>query len=337
MTDKKSNIVLMVSTAVFAVLSLCLMLSFKLNESFFDTHGRIGYLAETEQNTILEENAKAVSYKKNIKVSIDDKADQRLILPLLSSISIEKVSVREEFTAKKLVITLQDAIELIAGETLVTTDSSIMEAVGLYKQENNVVLEIYEKSFLAYDLQIEDNKLIVSFNKIEDSYDKKIIVYVPFEKKDRLYSEEWITSLKSIVGDNNKLYLCSQMREEYTSEQVLDFAKEINADALLELDYIETYDPEYVEIIYNEDYFIPYFGSTQLASLMKSCLEEKSELAVTAYKKAGEGDILVKDSKCPAAKAVVYVQTHNEGIEEKYTLNHSLMESLSEVIKNVVE
>lgn len=335
MTDKKSNIVLTVSTAVFAVLSLCLIFTYKANKDFLDTHGRIGTLAQSEQESLLQENEKAYSYKRNISITVNDENNEKLVLPLLSKISTEDINVREEFIGKKLVITLKNAIENVENGVMVTTDSNVMGAVGLYKQDSDVVLEIYELDNYGYQIELCDDSLTVSFKNIDELYDKKIVIYIPYEDKDRLYSEEWTNELNSVIGDKNKIYLASAQKDEYSEEGMLEFADEIDADLIIGIDFADTSEPEYMEVIYNDKYFIPYFGSPQLAVLMRQELEEKTGLYVTAYKECNEENILVKKAKVPAAMAKIYVQMDEEGIEEKYTLDHNVMEGISEIIKNI--
>lgn len=335
MTQRKSYIVSLISTAVFAVLSFSIMFLFKANEAYFDAHGRLGNLAQTEQNNMILETSKAVSYKRNINVSIDDKQEKRLVLPLASTINEAEIMVREEFASNKLVVTLQNGSDAIENDSTIVTDSSIMSAVGIYKQDENAVLEIYEDTPMGYEIELEQDELVINFKPLRDLYEYVAVIYIPFEKKDRLYSEEWISSLNTAVGEGGKVYLASAMRENYSEDQVLDFVNKIGADLVIAVDYNTTDLPEYMEVIYNGDYFIPDFASTDLAVMERSIFEDKTGLNVAAYIDSTEDDLLIKHSKSPAAKTKIYIQTQNETIEEKYTLNHNVMEGITSIIKDI--
>ena len=335
MTDKKSNIVILVSTAVFAVLSVCLMFTFKLNEDYFDTHGRISALAGAEQENILLESAKASAYKSNINFSIIEEQNEELILDLSPDFSIEQVSIRDEFTSHKLVLTLENAAALVQKDNEIIADANVMEAVGLYTHEEDVVLEIYTKEAYGVNAFVENGKLTVKLLPLEELYDYLAVIYVPFEDKDRLYSEEWIQALNAVLGDRSKLYLTSSMQETYSEQEVLEFANAIKADIVMGVDFETTIEPEYAEIIYNGSYFIPNFGSTDLAVKEKQYFEEKTNIGIREYIEAGDKDILVLNAKEPAALIRVYAQTENEDIEDKYTLNHSIMEALTAIFKEL--
>lgn len=337
MTQQKNYIVTFVSTAVFAVLSLILMIVFKTNEEYFDTHGRLGTLAQTEQQSIILETTKASSYKRNIKVTVDDRHEGRLILPLTSDVPEENISIREEFANGKIVLNLKDVADFVENDTAIVTDSWLMDAVGLYKQDDDVILEIYESMPLGIKLSCTNSQLIIDFDQLNNMYDYIAVIYIPFEKKDRLYSEEWISQLSGIAGENKKIYFASAMREVYTAEQVLNFANSIQADTLIEIDYEDTNDPEHIDITYNADYFIPDFSSADLAILERKVLEEKTGMNVGAFIEAGEDDILVKEARLAAAKASFYIETDRESIEERYTLNHNVMEAITSMIKEILE
>lgn len=324
---------LTICTAFFAVLSCVFMTVFKLNETYFDTHGRLGTLTKTEQESMREEQIRMISSKRNVDVSILDEKGGRLFLPLTREIPEESISVREEFANHKLVITLSGGEDLILPGTQVVTDSSIMHAVGIYGQEDTLVLEIYQNSPYGYEVHTTQNGLELCFVDWRDLYDWMAVVYIPFEQKERLYSEDWMHAFDNLNEGKSKVFVCSSMQEAYTQQQIVDFANEISADLLFGISYENTTMPEQFQVIYNPDFFIPEFGSVELSVLAREQIEDKVKLYASGYIKSEEKDVLVHQARVPAAYVTCFVQADKETIEERYTRNHNMMEAISSIIK----
>lgn len=336
MTKKNQMMPVIICTAIFAVLSFSLMVVFKSNEAFFDTHGRIGTLAQSEQDNLRVEETKLISYKKNIDVSIQNEQEGRLFLPLTKAIEPDQVSVREEFANNKIVVTISDGESLVPGGTQVVTDSTIMNAVGIYKQESNLVLEIYQNNPYGYEINVSEQGLEVSFLDWRALYKWIAVLYIPFEQKDRLYSEEWMESLKNTMGPDVKVFLASTMMDSYTQQQVVDFANEISADVVLGISYEFTKEPEQLRIVYNPNYYIPELGSVELSVLARQQMEDKVKLYASAYVEATPDDTLIDQARVPATFVKCYIQTDKENIEAKYMRNHNVMEAMTSILKEAV-
>lgn len=80
----------------FAVASVALMAGFKLNEGFLDANSRIGILMES----VNVQEDKMASPKINVRTSFRDEKKSRLVIPLLTPIEQENVSITEEFTGQ---------------------------------------------------------------------------------------------------------------------------------------------------------------------------------------------------------------------------------------------
>ena len=215
-------------TAIFAVLCCILCVVYFQNITFFETHGKIGTLAQQEQQALEQENSRRLLAKKNIAVTIADKPQGMLAVPLQGKVEESQVSVREEFVQNKLVITIKEAAACIKEGTELVSDSAYMNGISIYQQKNDLILELYCNAMYAYQCQIDNQTLSFTFLDPAAVYEKSVVIYVPQGQKDRFTSEDWQKSIKELATQNKcKIFLCSELQEDYTEEDVAAFAEGI--------------------------------------------------------------------------------------------------------------
>ena len=203
---------------VFAVVSIAVMAGFKLNEGFFDASSRIGILMES----VNAQESALLAPKVNVRTIYRDEQKSRLVIPLQEPIAAEDISIREEFIQNKYVITLSGYSENVPNRMELVSDSTIMDAVGVYRQNEDVVVEVYCRDLYDYDLTMGNGSLTVDFKEIGDSYAASAVIWFPYDDRNRLALPEWRQSIDRFAEDNRiKLYLASDMQEEYSQEEVI--------------------------------------------------------------------------------------------------------------------
>lgn len=312
----------------FFALSALLVTGFKLNESFFDANSRISFLMER----LNEEQQKLLLPKLNVKANFVDEPHSRLAIRLAKPISTQNISVREEFTRNKLVITLLGASEDIGDGVDIVSDSTIMDAVGVYRQGEDVVVEVYCNDSYSWAMDNTPGTLSFSFDDIKNTYANTAVVYVPYEDKNHLVMSEWQQTLSRYAADNDlKLFLSYNMQESYTEQDVVEFANDIDADMLLGVSvYTDSgVTDESARIVCNSEYFIPDFGSTQLAIAAAEAVIEETRLSIDGFRECDDEDVLVKAAKIPAAAIEIFQPDSDAAdIEEAYELNESIIETI---------
>ena len=316
------------AAAAFCIVSVMLMTGFKLNEGFFDANSRISILMER----LNEEQQKLLQPKLNVRAAFTDEHSSRLAIPLEAPILSQNISVREEFTRNKLVLTLAGASEGISDGLEIVSDSAVMDAVGVYRQGTDVVVEIYCNGTYSWTLENNADKLSIVFGDIKNAYDNIAVVYLPYEDKNRLVMSEWQQALARFSADNSlKLFLSYNMQESYTAADIVDFANSICADMLLgvnvDTDGSAAY--ESAQIVYNGTYFIPGFGSAQLAVAAAEAVFEETGLTVAGFRECKDEDIVVKAATVPAAVIEISQPAEDaDNIEESYKLNENIIKVL---------
>ena len=321
-----------VAAAVFFAAAVVLMASFKLNEDFFDASSRFGMLMDSvnaqEQNS---------AYPKiNIKAAFLDKAESKLVIPLDTVEDSENITVREEFTKNKLIITLEGASEYINDGIELTSDSRIMDAVGIYRQNLNVVVEVYCKEMYSYAIAKSGQNLTINFMPVRNNYDMVAVVYIPYEDRTRLELPEWHKSLEKYVSDKRiRLFMASDMQEPYTEQEVAAFAESIKADVVLGIDVTTDAQAQQTSasVICNTTYFMPDFNSAQLSIIFAEELVSKTQIKIQGFEEAEKDTPLVYMASRPAAMIKIsQSQKDADSVETVYKLN----ERLVEVIKNML-
>lgn len=325
-----------VCTISFVVLSITLMLVFKQNEAYFDTHGRIGVLAESEQQAVNEENSKRFYTKRNLPVTLVDSPQSKLVVPLVLSLPKEQIVVREEFTQNKVVIILKDAKAHLLEGTEIISDSQIMDAVGIYKQKDDVVIEVFCKDIYAYQLTQEENTIHMQFLPLEDIYEKKAVLYIPYADRNRLVSEEWKKELETMMNNlNMKIYVSAFMQEAYQEEEVIAFANDIHADVILGVEIAQdTTDIGSMVTVCNAKYFIPEFNSVHAALLMEKSFVSEMEFVSKGIREYEDTEMLIRKAKIPATKVIVTLpQVKQMSLEEEYTFHHAIMKAMKKTLE----
>lgn len=322
----------MVAAVVFCVVAAALMASFKFNEDFFDASSRLGLLMESVNAQ--EENS---AYPKiNVKAEFDDKEEAKLVIPLNALADHENITIHEEFTRNKLVVTLKGGSGYIPDGIRLTSDSRIMDAVGIYRQNLDVVVEVYCKETYSYTVENGENALSIHFLPLRSSYDAVAVVYIPYEDRNRLKLPEWHQSLADYVSDNRiRLFMASDMQEPYTQQDVIQFAEHIDADVVLGIDV--SVDAQAQETsaaaICNTTYFIPDFNSAHLAVILAEEFVSETQLPFWGFDEADGNTPLVALATRPSAMLKIsQSQKDAESVEAVYKLN----ERIVAVIKNTL-
>lgn len=325
-----------VCTVFVVVLSVALMLVFKQNEAYFDTHGRIGVLAESEQQAVNEETMKRLYTKRNLPVTLVDSPQAKLIVPLVQTLPKEQIVVREEFIQDKVVITLKDATTHVLEGTEIISDSQIMDAVGIYKQKDDVVIEVFCKDIYAYQITMEENTMHVQFMAMEDIYKKKAVLYIPYEDRNRLVSEEWKKELDTLANSlGMKIYVSAFMQELYQEEDVIEFANHIHADMVLGVEIVqdETHEKT-METVCNAKYFIPEFNSVQIALVSENVFATELGIVSKGVREYTDEELFIRCAKIPATKTIVTIpKTRKMSLEEEYTFHHAIMNAMKKTIE----
>ena len=272
-----------IAAILFAVATCGLLVCFKNFEAYFESHGRIAMVAEAA--LVGQDNVSLGSVrKKNFPVTVLDEPGAKLVIPFTAQIPKNKIAICEEFVQNKLVITLEDGVTYMEEGTVLTSDSTWMEAVGVYKNDGDIVIEVYCQEFCDYETVYENGILTLSFLPLRERYEKIVVVYTPWENRSNFLINEWNQSVQKLQENYQmKIFSTLALQEEYRSEDVISFANSVRADAVIGMELIDV-DTTDVVTLCNPDYFIPEFGNVELAALMQQEYMERTGMTAIGVK-----------------------------------------------------
>ena len=314
----------LIATGVFAFLSFVLMFIFKSNEVFWEVHALATPTWESSNDSLMS------GARHSMDVNFQSEHQSKLIIPLSNQISDNQVTLREEFTQDKLVVTLHEAADCINESATIITDTSYMKAVGIYKQNSDIVLEVYCNGPYEYTMTKESDSLEINFEQLRSVYDKVAVVYIPYENRSRLSAVEWQEELYETARQQNmKLYLSYGMKEKYTQEDIVSFANRVRADALIGIEFSNDGSSKKIMSVCNSTYFIPDFGSVQLAGMLGEVFRDETKLPFAGIREYNDNENIVKDAIVPSALIVI------NGMEDSFELD--IMTALCHTLDQIAQ
>ena len=325
-----------IAAGVFALATFGLIGCFKCYEDYFDSHGRIAVVAEA---ALLEQNNDSLSKirKRNFRVSIVDEPEGKLIVPFREQTQINNITVCEEFTKNKLVVTLKGGTSYIEEGATLTSDSTWTEALGVYRHDKDIVIEVYCRDICGYQVAYENDMLIMSFLPLREQYNQFVVVYTPWSNRNNIHRNEWNQEIQELQEEYSvKIFSSIAMQEEYTNQEVVEFANRIHADMLIGMELIHSDDSRVVTIC-NPQYFIPFFGNVELAALLEQEFVQITGLAGTGVKPLEVEQEWLALSGVPTALTQFYISLDQKSVEQNYNLNQKMMQAFGNVIGQVTE
>lgn len=321
---------------LFALAAGGLMIGFKRYEGYFDSHGRMPAAAQADLTGQGNTSAGTFS-KRNFQVTVLDEPGARLVIPFSASVQKDNITIGEEFVQDKLVITLKDGISYMEEGAVLTSDAAWTEAVGVYKKDRDIVIEVYCKETCGYQTAYENGALTLSFEPLREQQERVLVVYMPWENRSSLLINEWNQSIQKLQEDYHvKIFSASMLQEKYQAGDVISFANRVHADMVIGMELVDT-DVSQIVTVCNPDYFIPGFGNVELAALQEQEYAQKTGMAAHSVKGCEEKQGWLKKSKVPAALTQIPVSAQQKNAEHTYTLNQKIMEALESIIKQLAE
>ena len=326
----------LIAVSIFALVAFGMIGCFKYFEDYFDSHGRIALFAEA---ALIEQNKASLSTirKRNFKVTIADEPTAKLVVPFQAQAQASNISICEEFTQNKLIVTLKKGVTYIEEGTVLTSDSIWMEAVGVYRTDEDVVIEVYCHDICGYQVVYENDRLTISFLPLTEQYDKFVVAYTPWSNRNIIHRNEWNQAIQKLQEEYSvKIFSSVAMQEKYEAQDVIEFANRIHADMVIGMELVNSNESGVITVC-NPEYFIPVFGNVELATLLEKEFTKVTGLPEIGVKTLGEEQEWLLFSRVPAALTQFYVSHGPQNVEQNYSLNQKMLKALESIIGQVTE
>lgn len=273
-------------------------------------------------------------------------AEKYLCIPVKESVKAEQVSIENDYMDRELWISIQgQPQDFYEKETVSGNTGKVIGGTYEYK-EDNTLLKFRLTDVYEYRSTLNNNILYVELVSPREIYDKIVVI-------DAAGSESGSGLANSITLDiarrlkqkldmtDVKAYYTRTKQGAADKESRVQIANATKADMLIGIAVNTSEDASQygIEAVYNDTYFIPEFGSVELADL----LERKVVTAVSnrgvGLSAAGVDDYVLQNAQVPAATVQVGYLTHDkEGkLLQKEDYRDKIADGIYQAILNAYE
>lgn len=244
-------------------------------------------------------------------------ATDYLCIPLPEGSKAEEITIENHYMDQELYVLIQNVQESFYAEHALMGNRTGVEAGFYHETEDGVALVFELTQVYEYRTVFENNELYISFLNPREIYNRIVVIDPSCGGLDR--GEEG----NGVIEKELTLQIAKKLKEKldeskikayYTrmddvnpdADQRVELANEVKADMYIEIS-VDSREEEAVygvSTVYNDQYFIPGFGSVELADLLERELASEIKTKALGLEKASEESKL-RYATVPAAEVRV--------------------------------
>ena len=325
-----------VYTLLFAVCAFAIIFYYCANEVEIVTEDSPGDIVQSTDTAIRENSDNKSENFQNQNSIIFEQNDQEMgyfCVPLHETVRAENVTIENHYMDKELWISIDQIHNSNNFEDFYRTQ-------GVYGNRDAVVEGYFEdgkdtfwlKFKLAdiyeYHSIFENSKLYIEFVSPKEVYDKIVVIdpayggeitgAVSGKLESKMITLEIARALKEKLDETDiKVYYTRMDDSSPSEENRIDLTNSVKADMMIRIEVNEDNDTKTygTEAVYNSKFFIPGFGSVELADLLeKEVVTAISGKANGLFASTAEDEVIEKAVVPAAAIRVGYVSNGQEAI-----------------------
>lgn len=237
-----------------------------------------------------------------------------LCIPLPGASKAEAVKIENYYMSKELWVIFENDYSDFYGRTSITGNRDNIKFGYCESEESGTMLKFSLTGVYEYRSILEENNLYIEFLPPGELHEK-IVVIDPAGGKEQSGASAYGLAEKDVVlGIARKLkeklditdikVYYTRMEDVYPEEETrVSIANDVKADMLIRIEVGESQDTMDfgTSAVYNERYFIPDFGSVELADLLEREVVTSIKGKALGLEPAGEGDYVIQEAEIPAA------------------------------------
>lgn len=253
----------------------------------------------------------------NVLVFDTEEATDYLCIPLPEGSKAEEITIENHYMDQELYVLIQNVQESFYAEHALRGNRAGVEAGVYHETEDGVALIFNLTQVYEYRTVFENNELYISFLNPREIYNQIVVIDPSCGGLDRGRGGNGIIEKELTLQIAKKLKEKldeSKIKAYYTrmddvnpaAEQRVALANEVKADMYIEIS-VDSREEEAVygvSTVYNDQYFIPGFGSVELADLLERELASEIKTKALGLEKASEESKL-RYATVPAAEVRV--------------------------------
>lgn len=304
---------LMKMTALFSVLFSLAAMSVILYLSA-DKVITISDVAQDEVPVEVEQKPLSEAENHVLAFELGNANTSYLRIPLPEGCKAENVTIENHYMDQELCILVQGAEEIFYSENAISGNRENIVQGSIEAMENGTRLRFELTGIYEYRTILENNDLYVSFLDPREMYDKVVVIDPACGGADTGYVVEGLTEkeinlqiaqkLKEKLDDTDiKAYYTRMDDVNPKEEERVRLANETRADMYIriQLDALEDQAQYGTTTLYNGDYFIPGFGSVELADALEREVVTSIKGKALGLVEAGAEEYALRHVTVPAA------------------------------------
>lgn len=266
-------------------------------------------------NTIVPQASSADS--ENALAFDTETATDYLCIPLPEGSKAEEITIENHYMDRELYVLIRNAQKSFYAEHALTGNRAGIDAGFYHETEDGVALIFALTQVYEYRTVFENNELYISFLNPREIYNQIVVIDPSRGGLDRGSVENGVAEKEltlQIAGKLKEKLDESGIKAYYTrmddvnpaAEQRVALANEVKADMYIAISVDNREEEEVygVSTIYNDQYFIPGFGSVELADLLEKELASEIKTKALGLEKAS-GESKLRYATVPAAEVRV--------------------------------
>ncbi len=312
-----------ISSVVFFIIAMSIMLYTACNKS---VDKKEGLIINQEIESTGEKDAKELSV-------VQDGSEQGyLCIPLSADVTEENVILQADYVEQKLYITLDGLEENFYEYNKISGNSSYLNKILYTYYKGKTKLQIQMSGLYEHNVYCKNDTLYLEFYSPREQYDK--IIVVDANNSSGTVPLIVVKKLKEKLDQTDiKVYYTRLDTSNPSNEKRVLLANQSRADMFISVRVnVEEDDTKKraVQTIYNGNFFIPSFGSVDLADIMERNVCKVTRSLARGLIEADASNLLVNNATVPVA---VIDAGYVSSKQEKDRLgNDGYIEKLSEGI-----
>lgn len=248
-----------------------------------------------------------------------------LRIPLPAKCGAENITIENHYMDKQLCIIIKGAQQDFYASNAISGNRQMIKQ-GLYEEQSDgIKLVFYLEGIFEYRSILENNDLYISFLNPKEVYDKIVVIDPACGGVNAGYTAEGLSEKEINLGVARKLKEKldkTDIKAYYTrmddvnpaEEDRVQLANEIRADMYIRIqtDAGEDSSVYGTTTVYNGDYFIPGFGSVELADALEREVVTSIKGKALGLREAGAEEYVIRNATVPAAAVKVGCITNKQ-------------------------
>lgn len=313
---------------VFVATAMSAILYYSANKIIVVADVAQDEVVQEQENKSSVENT-VVQDKNHIEIDRDSQNTNYFCIPLPEGVQAEEVTIENHYMDRELWVIIEP--KKIAGyEDFYETNGVYGNCESVVEghfdvEQDRICLRFNLTDVYEYHSIFENNALYVDFMAPKEVFDKIIVIDPAYGQQDigvtsnevnaKDITLEIARALKAKLDNTDiKVYYTRMDDSNPTAEKRVELAAATKADMLIRIEVNGNQNTKLygTETVYNSRFFIPGFGSIELADLLEREVVTAISGKANGLLEAGEEDAVISNATVPAAAVKVGYLTNGQ-------------------------